>query len=338
MHLLRYLFMVSFVITAYSASTHAAEPVVIKFSHVVANDTPKGRAVLRFKEVVEKRTGERVKVEIYPNSTLYNEQEGIKALLEGSGKIHMAAPSVSNLVTLGIDDFKLFDLPYIFPGDDLRRRVTDGAIGQAMLKKLEPKGITGLAYWGSGFRAISANKPLRRPTDMKGLNVGIPRSKILETTMSTLGAIPKFMRVAETREAMKAGALDGSEGVPSNFFTQKFYESQKYLTLTNHTYLAYAVIVNKKFWDNLPPDLRMHIKLAMLDATRYANLYAERENADALAKIRATAKTQIVELSVDERSAWRKALLPVHRKMEAQVGKDLIQSIYKEGALLGYKF
>lgn len=320
------------------APASAADPIIIKFSHVVANETPKGRAALRFKEVLEKRTNGRVKVEIFPNSKLYNEQDGISALLEGSDKVHMLAPAVSNLVRLGADDFEVFDLPYIFPGDDLRRRITDGPIGQGMLRKLEGKGITGLGYWGNGFRAISANQPLKKPGDIKGLSIGIPRSKILEATMTALGVTPKFLRVAEAREAMKTGTLDGSEVIPSNFYTQKLHEAQKYLTLTNHTYLSYAVITNKKFWDSLPGDIRIHIKLAMIDATRYANLYAENENNDALTKLRASGKTQVVDLSLDERNAWRRALLPIHKKLEAQIGKELIQSIYKEGASLGYKF
>ncbi len=318
------------------APVHAAEPIVIKFSHVVAPETPKGRAALRFKEVAERRTNGRVKVEVYPNSTLYKDGEEMDALV--AGNVQMLAPALSKFSPLGITEFEVFDLPYIFPSKGLLRRVTDGLVGQALLKKLEPKGVQGLAYWDNGFKVMSANRPLKKPADFKGLKMRIQASKVLEAQMRVLGAVPVPMAFADVFKALQQGAVDGTENPPSNLFSRKMHEVQKHVTVSNHGYLGYVVIANKKFWDGIPADLRIHLKLAMIDATRYANLYAEEENNQALAKVRASGKTEVYDLGVDEREVWRRALMPVHKEMEPRVGKDLIQAIYKEGAALGHKF
>lgn len=318
-----------------TAPAPASEPIVIKFSHVVAPDTPKGKAALKFKELAESRTKGKVKVEVYPNSTLYKDKEELEALQ--AGNVQLIAPSLAKFSPLGINDFELFDLPYIFPAKDLLRRVTDGPIGQGLFKKLEPKGILGLAYWDNGFKVMSANKPLKRPADLKGLKMRVQTSKVLESQMSTLGAVPVPMAFSEVRKALESGAVDGTENPPSNLYTQKMHEVQKHVTVSNHGYLGYAVIANKKFWDALPPSVRVYLKLAMLDATRFANLYAEQDNNDALEKVKASGKTEVYALSIDERETWRKALRPVHKEMESRIDKALIEAIHKEGAALGYK-
>jgi C4-dicarboxylate-binding protein DctP len=319
-----------------AASVQAADPIVIRFSHVVSNETPKGRAALRFKEVAERRTSGRVIVEVHANSTLYKDKDELEALL--TGNVQLLAPSLAKFSPLGISEFEVFDLPFIFQSKSMLRRITDGPVGQELLKKLEPKGLVGLAYWDNAFKIMSANKPIRKPADFKGLNMRVQASKVLEAQMRALRANPVPMAFSEVRKALESGTVDGTENPPSNLYSQKMHEVQKHVTVSNHGYLGYAVIANKKFWDTLPPDIRVHLKLAMIDATRYANLYAEHENNEALAKVRASGKSEVYDLSVDEREIWRKALMPVHREMEARVGKELIQSIYREGIAVGHKF
>jgi C4-dicarboxylate-binding protein DctP len=318
-----------------STSALAQSPIVIKFSHVVANDTPKGKAALRFKELAEKATNGRVKIEIYPNSTLYKDKEEMEALQLGA--VQMLAPSLAKFAPLGVKEFELFDLPYIFPGRDVLDDVTQGAIGKELFKKLEPKGITGLAYWDNGFKVMSANKPLHLPADFKGLKMRIQSSKVLDAQMRVLGANPQVLAFSEVYQALQTGVVDGTENPPSNLYTQKMYEVQKYVVMSNHGYLGYAVIVNKKFWDGLPADIRKQLDAAMKETTRYANTIAQQENDNAMEAIRKSGKTTVYNLSDKERTEWRKALLPVQKQMESRIGKDLIAAINQESARLGYK-
>lgn len=311
-----------------SANAFAQAPIVIKFSHVVASDTPKGHAAERFKELAEKATKGRVKVDIYPNSQLYKDKEELEALQLGA--VQMLAPSLAKFGPLGVKDFEVFDLPYIFPSKQALYKVTDGPIGKDLLKKLEPKGITGLAFWDNGFKVMSANKPLHTPADFKGMKMRIQSSKVLDAQMRTLGANPQVMAFSEVYQALQTGVVDGTENPPSNFYTQKMHEVQSNLTVSNHGYLGYAVIVNKKFWDGLPADIRTALDGAMKEATKYANDIAQRENDMAMAAVRKSGKTKIYELTEQEQAEWRKALLPVQKEMEGRIGKDLIDAINKE--------
>lgn len=318
-----------------SPSAFAQAPIVIKFSHVVANDTPKGKAAERFKELAEKNTKGRVKVEVYPNSTLYKDKEELEALQLGA--VQMLAPSLAKFGPLGVREFEVFDLPYIFPSKDVLYRVTEGPIGKGLLKKLEPKGITGLAYWDNGFKVMSANKALHSPTDMKGLKMRIQSSKVLDAQMRALGANPQVMAFSEVYQALQTGVVDGTENPPSNLYTQKMYEVQKHVSMTKHGYLGYAVIVNKKFWDGLPADIRTTLEAAMKDSTKYANAIAQQENDKAIAAVKASGKTTVYELNAKEQAEWRKTLLPVQKQMEDRIGKELISSINKESAALQAK-
>lgn len=311
-----------------SANAFAQAPIVIKFSHVVASDTPKGHAAERFKELAEKATKGRVKVDIYPNSQLYKDKEELEALQLGA--VQMLAPSLAKFGPLGVKDFEVFDLPYIFPSKQALYKVTDGPIGKDLLKKLEPKGITGLAFWDNGFKVMSANKPLHTPADFKGMKMRIQSSKVLDAQMRTLGANPQVMAFSEVYQALQTGVVDGTENPPSNFYTQKMHEVQSNLTVSNHGYLGYAVIVNKKFWDGLPADIRTALDGAMKEATKYANDIAQRENDMAMAAVRKSGKTKIYELTDQEQAEWRKVLLPVQKEMEGRIGKDLIDAINKE--------
>ncbi|RAU20847.1 C4-dicarboxylate ABC transporter [Paramagnetospirillum kuznetsovii] len=318
-----------------TAMAQQAPPIVIKFSHVVAPDTPKGKAAEFFRKLAEERTKGRVKVEVYPNSQLYKDKEEMEALQLGA--VQMLAPSLAKFGPLGVKEFEVFDLPYIFPSKDVLRAVTEGPLGLSLLKKLEGKGIIGLAYWDNGFKIMSANKPLKKPDDFKGVKMRIQSSKVLDAEMRSLGALPQVMAFSEVYQALQTGVVDGTENPPSNMFTQKMHEVQKYATISNHGYLGYAVIVNKKFWEGLPSDIRATLEGAMNEASRFANAIAQTENDDALKAMQASGKTEFYTLTADEAAAWRKAMLPVHADMEKRVGKELIDAFYKEAAKLGFK-
>jgi C4-dicarboxylate-binding protein DctP len=304
------------------------QPIVIKFSHVVAEDTPKGRAAVYFKRLAEERTKGRVKVEVFPNSQLYNDNNEMDALKKGS--VQMLAPTLSKIGPLGVPEFEVFDLPYIFDNDADVHRVTLGPVGKGLLKKLESKGIVGLAFWDNGFKQMSANKPLRAPEDFKGLNMRIQPSKVLKAQMLALGASPTPLPFSEVYQALKTGKVNGAENPASNFYTQQLQDVQKNLTLSDHGYLGYVVLVNKTFWDGLPPDVRATLEQAMIESTRFANNIASEANNDAVDAIRKSGKTQVITLTPQEKAEWKRALVKVHREMEGAIGKDLIQAIYKE--------
>lgn len=315
-------------ICAASLGAYAQQPIVIKFSHVVAADTPKGKAAEMFAKKAAELTGGKVKVEVYANSTLYKDKEEMEALQLGA--VQMLAPSLAKFGPLGVKEFEVFDLPFIFSDYDALRKITNGPVGKQMLTKLEPKGIRGLAYWDNGFKSFSANTPIKSPADLKGKKMRIQSSKVLEEQMRALGSLPQQMAFSEVYQALQTGVVDGTENPISNLYTQKMHEVQKYLTLTDHGYLGYAVIVNKKFWDSLPGDIRGQLENAMEQATRYANQIAKVENEAALEAVKKSGKTTVYVPTKEERLAFKKALVPVHQKMEGRVGKEVIQAVYKD--------
>jgi C4-dicarboxylate-binding protein DctP len=305
----------------------AEEPIVIKFSHVVAADTPKGKAAEHFAKLANEKTQGKVKVEVFANSTLYKDKEEVEALQLGS--VHMLAPSLAKFGPLGVKQFEVFDLPYIFDGYDQLHTVTEGPIGKDLLAKLSDKGILGLAYWDNGFKVMSANKALREVKDFRGQKMRIQSSKVLEAQMKALGASPQVMAFSEVYQALQTGVVDGTENPPSNLYTQKMFEVQKYVTKSDHGYLGYAVIVNKPFWDGLPADIRKSLEEAMVESTTYANDIAKQENEESLAKVKASGKSEIIELTPEQKTSWKKALSKVHKEMADRVGAELIESIYK---------
>ncbi|MEJ7138597.1 TRAP transporter substrate-binding protein [Amphibiibacter pelophylacis] len=319
-------------LAAVAAPAWAQAPIVIKFSHVVAADTPKGKAAEVFAKKAAELTKGRVKVEVYANSTLYKDKEEMEALQLGA--VQMLAPSLAKFGPLGVKEFEVFDLPFLFSSYDQLHKVTTGAVGKQLLAKLEPKGIRGLAYWDNGFKSFSANTPIKLPTDLKGKKMRIQSSKVLEEQMRALGALPQVMAFSEVYQALQTGVVDGTENPISNLYTQKMYEVQKHLSLTEHGYLGYAVIVNKKFWDGLPPDIRTQLDSAMEQATRYANQIAQVENEKALDAVKASGKTTVYTPTKEERLAFKKALVPVHKAMESRIGRDTIQAVYKD---IGFK-
>jgi len=306
----------------------AQSPIVIKFSHVVAPNTPKGKGSLKFQELAEKYTNGKVKVEVYPNSQLYKDNEELQALQLGS--VQMLAPSLAKFGPLGVKEFEVFDLPYILPDKAALNKVTQGALGKKLLGLLQSKGIVGLAYWDNGFKDMSANKKLLLPADFRGLKMRIQSSKVLEAQMRALGAIPQVMAFSEVYQALATGVVDGTENPPSNEYTQKMHEVQKYTTRSGHGYVGYAVITNKKFWDGLPADIRASLEKAMKEATDFANGVAQQDNDDAVAEMKKSGKTEMVELTAAQKAEWRKVLDPVAVEMESRVGKETIAEFRKE--------
>jgi C4-dicarboxylate-binding protein DctP len=306
----------------------AQQTIMIKFSHVVANDTPKGKGALKFKELAEKYTDGKVKVEVYPNSQLFKDKEEIEALQLGS--VQMLAPSTAKFAPLGVKEFEALDLPWLFKDEATYARAMKGEVGKWLFKKLEPKGITGLAYWDNGFHMMSASRPLLMPADLQGLKIRISGSKIADQYFRLLGSIPQIMAFSEVYQALQTGVVDGCENTPSNYLTQKFHEVQKHITVSYHAHLQYAVIVNSKFWSGLPAEIRTQLEKAMGEATDYTNSIATKENEDALAEIKASGKTTLHYLTDDQRKAWQAAMAPSYTWAKGRVGQEVLDLVAKE--------
>lgn len=320
--------MIGIAAATFSAIALAQAPIVIKFSHVVASDTPKGKAADFFAKRANDLTKGKVKVDVYANSALYKDKEEMEALQLGA--VQMLAPSLAKFGPLGVKEFEVFDFPFIFADTKALHRVTQGPVGASMLAKLESKGIKGLAFWDNGFKSFSAKFPIKSPADMKGKKFRIQSSKVLEEQMRALGALPQVMAFSEVYQALDTGVVDGTENPHSNMFTQKMHEVQPHMTLTDHGYLGYAVIVNKKFWEGLPGDVRSQLETAMKEATDHANKLAQEDNDKSLEGIKKSGKTKVYVPTAEEKMAFKKVLAPVHAKMADRVGKDLLQKIYKE--------
>jgi C4-dicarboxylate-binding protein DctP len=315
-------------VLAAPAAAVADEPIVIKFSHVVANDTPKGKGALKFKELAEKYTSGKVRIEVYPNSSLYKDKEELEALQLGS--VQMLAPSTAKFAPLGVKEFEALDLPWLFKDEATYTQAMKGPVGKWLFSKLETKGITGLAYWDNGFHMTSANRPLLMPADFQGLKVRISGSKIADRYFRDVGSIPQIMAFSEVYQALQTGVVDGCENTPSNYLTQKFYEVQKDITVSYHAHLQYAVIVNSKFWSGLPADIRGQLEKAMDEATDYTNSIAVKENEDALEEIKKSGKTTLHYLTDDQRKAWQAAMQPTYKWAKGRVGHEVLDLVAKE--------
>lgn len=308
----------------------AQRPIVVQFSHVVAEDTAKGQAALRFKQLAESRSGGRVRVEVYPDSSLYKDREELEALRLGA--VQMVAPSLSKLSALGVPDFEVFDLPFLFPDHAAFHAATTGAVGQGLLRRLEPLGVQGLAYWDNGFKVFTANRPLRAPGDFRGLKVRVQASRTLVEQMRMLGAEVSVSPLADVYEALRSGRLDGQENVPSNIDSQRLHEAQGHLTVTRHGYLAYAVLVNQAFWTGLPAAIRELLRTALADATVHANRIAEQVNAQALARIQASGRVQVLTPGTAELAEWQRAMRPLHQAARAWISPALIDALRRTRA------
>jgi len=307
---------------AWGQTTH---PIIIQFSHVVAADTPKGRAALRFKELAEARTGGRVQVEVYANSQLYQDREELEALRLGA--VQMLAPSLSKLAGTGISDFEVFDLPFLFRSHADFHAIADGPIGSQLLHKLEAQGFKGLAFWDNGFKVFSANRPLRRVEDFQGLKFRVQASRTLVEQMKALQAEPSVSTFVNVHDALQSGKLDGQENTPINISSQHLNQVQTHLTLSNHGYLAYAVLVNQAFWDRLPASIRPVLEGALRDATAFENGLAETENAKALERIQNAGNMHIYRPTAGELRAWAQTMNAVYAKSRAWIDPQLLSAV-----------
>ncbi|HSC00615.1 MAG TPA: TRAP transporter substrate-binding protein [Burkholderiaceae bacterium] len=305
----------------------AQSPIVVKFSHVVAEKTPKGMGALKFKELAEKKLPGKVQVQVFPSSQLFGDAKELEALLLGD--VQLIAPSLSKFDRY-TKKIQVFDLPFLFDDIEAVDAFQSSAAGQGLLKSMTNRGLIGLAYWHNGMKELSTNKDqLKRPEDVRGLKFRIQPSDVLEAQFRALSANPQKMAFAEVYQALQTGVVDGQENTWSNIYSQKFHEVQKTIAETNHGVIDYMVVANAKWWDGLPADVRQGLSEAMAEATTYANKLANDINEEDRKKIEAAGKAKIQKLGKDDVAAWRKAMEPVWKKFEGDIGRDLIEAALK---------
>jgi C4-dicarboxylate-binding protein DctP len=311
------------------ASSAMAADYTLKFSHVVSANTPKGKAAVFFEQRLEELSAGKIDVQVYPSSQLYKDNAVLKAIRLNS--VQMAAPSFSKFGKI-VPNLALFDLPFLFKDIDHLHRVQDGEVGKALKEKVAAKGIIALNFWDNGFKQLSTNKePLLTPADAKGQKFRIMSSKVLEAQFHAVGANPQMMPFSEVYSGLQQGVIDGQENTNSNIFTKKFHEVQKHMTITNHGYLGYLVVMSKKFWNKLPADLQANVTQAMNEATLKEREYAQELNDSQLAAIKAyaekTGKLTIHDLTPEQKAAWRNAVSKIYPEFysDKTIGKDLIE-------------
>lgn len=312
---------------SFSGSALAQEPIVIKFSHVVADATPKGQGAMKFKEIAEKLLPGKVEVQVFPNSQLFGDAKEMEALLLGD--VQFIAPSLSKFDRY-TKKVQLFDLPFLFDNMEAVDRFQHSEDGKALLNSMTNRGLKGLAYWHNGMKQLSTNQDkLTRPEDVKGLKFRIQSSDVLEAQFRQLGANPQKLAFSEVYQALQTGVVDGQENTWSNIYSQKFHEVQKTIANTNHGVIDYMVVTNAKWWDGLPEDVRAGLEKAMEEATVFANNKAAELNERDRKRIIEADKAKVQQLSKEDVAAWRKAMEPVWKKFEGDIGADLIQSALK---------
>ncbi|HYD75594.1 TRAP transporter substrate-binding protein [Ramlibacter sp.] len=305
----------------------AQSPLVVKFSHVVADQTPKGQGALKFKELAEKKLAGKVQVQVFPNSQLFGDAKELEALLLGD--VQLIAPSLSKFDRY-TKKIQVFDLPFMFDDLEAVDNFQSSAQGKALLEAMVGRGLRGLAYWHNGLKQLSTNRDkLTRPEDVKGLKFRIQASDVLEAQFRALGANPQKMAFAEVYQALQTGVVDGQENTWSNIYSQKFHEVQKTIAETNHGVIDYMVVTNAKWWDGLPADIRKGLSESMAEATAHANKLASDINESDKKKIAEAGKAKIQKLSKEDVAAWRKAMEPVWKKFEGDIGADLIAAAQK---------
>ena len=301
----------------------AADPISIKFAHVVAEHTPKGQGALLFKKLAEERLPGRVKVEVYPNSSLFGDGKEMEALLLGD--VQLLAPSLAKFEHYS-KPIQIFDLPFLFNDIQAVDRFQQSPQGQALLKSMEGKGITGLGYWHNGMKQLSANKALYEPKDARGLKFRVQASAVLDEQFKALRAAPRKMSFAEVYQGLQTGVVNGTENTWSNYESQNVYEVQKFFTESNHGAIDYMVITNTKFWNGLPPDVRTTLDTVMTEVTVEVNKQAEALNQASRQRIADSGNSEIISLTPEQRELWREAMRPVWKKFESAMGTDVIEA------------
>jgi C4-dicarboxylate-binding protein DctP len=315
---------VASLLVAAAVSTGAgASPLVIKFAHVVAENTPKGQAALLFEKLAEEKLPGKVDVQIFPNGQLYNDNDVLLALLKGD--VQIAAPALSKFSKF-TDVLQLYDLPFLF--DDLNAVdcFQSSVHGQEMLRSMTSKGIFGLGYWHNGMKQLSAARNLRVPSDAAGLKFRIMSSDVLQAQFQALDANPQKMAFTEVYQALQAGTVDGQENTWSNIYSKKFHEVQPAITESNHGLLDYMVVTSLRFWKGLPYDIREGLTQALAEASEVGNRLSYEQNLHARQSIADAGKTELLQLSNGERAQWRQAMRPVWNQFSKEIGADLIDA------------
>ncbi len=308
---------------ALTATAVEAEPIVIKFSHVVAEDTPKGKGALLFKRLVEERLPGQVTVEVYPNSTLFGDNNELDAL--NNNEVQLLAPSLAKFEKY-TKQVQVFDLPFLFDDLEAVNRFQKRAKGRQLLRSMEQENITGLAYWHNGMKQLSATKPLRMPSDAAGLAFRIQPSDVLESQFAQLGASTKKIPFGEAFGALQNGTVQGAENPWSNIYSKKMHTVQPYITETNHGVLDYMLVSNTRFWFGIPHRIRTELEGIIEEVTYEVNRAAEEANQADRERIRKAGTSEIIELTSEQREAWREAMRPVWKEFEPVIGADIIKA------------
>lgn len=308
-----------------AAPAFANKPIVIKFSHVVAENTPKGQMANKFKALVEERLAGKVEVKVYPNSQLFGDKKVLQAMLLGD--VQMAAPSLSKFKKY-TKTLQLFDLPFLFRDMAAVDRFQQSPAGQEMLSSLSKKGLLGLGYLHNGMKQLSASKILRVPADAHGLKFRIMSSDVLAAQFQAIGAAPLKKPFSEVFTLLQTRAIDGQENTWSNIYSKKFFEVQPYITETDHGVLDYMVVTSDEFWKGLPEDIRTVVKKSLDEAIALGNKVANEKAISDKQKIADSGRSEIITLTDAERNLWVEAMKPVWKQFESQIGKDLIDAAY----------
>jgi C4-dicarboxylate-binding protein DctP len=304
----------------------AADPIVMKFSHVVAENTPKGQMANKFKELVAEKTGGSVVVEVYPNSQLFGDDKVLEAMLLGD--VQLAAPALSKFSRY-TDVLALYDLPFLFKDLDAVDRFQQSEQGQAMLDAVSKKGLIGLGYLHNGMKQLSSSKPLRVPEDASGLKFRIMSSEVLEAQFEAVKAAPLKKPFSEVFTLLQTRAIDGQENTWSNIYSKKFFEVQPYITESNHGLLDYMVVTSKEFWLGLPDEQRAQVKEALDEALAFGNQIARDKAVEDKKLIAESGRSEIIELTPAERDQWVDAMKPVWKKFEKEIGAELIDAAFQ---------
>jgi len=305
------------------SATALADPILIKFSHITADSTPKGQGALMFKKLVEERMPDKVKVQVYSNSSLFGDGKEMEALLLND--VQMLAPAPSKLEQY-TKQLQLFDLMFLFDDMAAAQRFQNSEKGRALLHSMDDKGDTGLAYWLNGMRQLTANKPLREPKDARGLKFRVQPSDLQAAQYSALRAVPRKMSFAEIYQGLQTGVINAQDNPWSNIYSQKYYEVQPYMTESNHAIGNYVLITNTKFWQGLPADIRTQLEQIIDEVTVEVNRQAAALNEKAKQDTLATGKVELIELTPEQRNAWRDAVRPAWEPYIDQIGRDVIEA------------
>lgn len=308
--------------------TGLSDQIIIRFSHIVAENTPKGLAANKFAELIEEKTDGQIKVEVYPNGMLYSDDTEMQALQDGD--IQMIAPSFSKLTAIN-PDWQVLDLPFLFNDYDDVENIFIGDVGQLLLEDLDENNIKGLTFWSNGFKQMtSKNHALITPDDFKEVKVRTMPSAILIKQFLSLGAEPSTASFDQVFSILENSKIDAQENTLSNIYTKGFHQVQDYLTISNHGFLGYAVLMNEDFWNKLSPNLQSQVLEAIEETTIWNISQSEQMNNDTLTKLQQIETLSIHTLSADEQEEWQKKFEHLYEFYENDINPNLIEMIREE--------